>query len=304
VKDVVELVKQSGREFSDDQCPQLAAALAYYTVFALPPLVVLVLMVAGALVSPDEVRSALTGQVGAAIGPEGARTLMALIDQANQPGGGALRTVLSLVGVLLGATGAFLQLQFALNRAWEVKPAPHSGGVRTFVIKRLLSLGMVLVIAFLLMMSVALSTALSAAGGAVDAVIPGASGTVIGILGTVASLAIGTLLFAAIFNVLPDAHVAWRDVWPGAITTAVLFEIGKWAIGAYLGHSNPGKAYGAAGSLVVVLAWIYYTSMIVLFGAELTQTWANTRGSGVKPEKGSVLVEDEAEDCERDGRAA
>ncbi|HEV7590806.1 MAG TPA: YihY/virulence factor BrkB family protein, partial [Longimicrobium sp.] len=181
-------------------------------------------------------------------------------------------------------------LQTALDRAWEVKPDPRAGGIKNFIFKRVLSLGMVLGIAFLLLVSLALSAMLTAVGGAIGALIPGASAVVVGILQTVISLAVITLLFAAIFKVLPDAVIAWRDVWVGAFVTAVLFEVGKWAIGLYLGHSNPGKAYGAAGALAVILVWIYYTAMIVLFGAEFTQTWAVRRGSGIRPEEGAVRV--------------
>jgi membrane protein len=149
---------------------------------------------------------------------------------------------------------------------------------------------MVLGIAFLLLVSLALSAMLTAVGSAIGALIPGASEVVVIILQTLISLVVITLLFAAIFKVLPDAVISWRDVWVGALVTAVLFEIGKWGIGLYLGNSNPGKAYGAAGSLAVLLVWIYYTSMIVLFGAEFTQTWAVRRGSGIRPEEGAIMV--------------
>jgi membrane protein len=220
----------------------MAAALAYYTVFALPPLLILIMMIVGSFVSRESVQEALSGQVGAMIGSDGARTVQTMITQSKQPGA--------------------------------------SGG----------SLGMVLGIAFLLLVSLALSAALSAVGGAIGALIPGSSPVVVGILQTLVSLVVITLLFAAIFKVLPDAQIAWRDVWVGALVTAVLFEVGKWAIGLYLGNSNPGKAYGAAGSLAVLLVWIYYTAMIVLFGAEFTQTWATRRGSGIHPEEGAVKV--------------
>jgi membrane protein len=224
------------------------------------------------------------------IGHDGARTIQAMITQAKQPSGGVMTTLLGLGAVVLGATGAFMQLQTALDRAWEVKPDPKAGGIRNFIFKRVLSLGMVLGIAFLLLVSLALSAMLTAVGGAIGALIPGASAVVVAILQTVISLGVITLLFAAIFKVLPDAAIAWRDVWVGALVTALLFEVGKWGIGLYLGHSDPGRAYGAAGSLAVILVWIYYTAMIVLFGAEFTQTWAVRRGSGIRPEQGAVKV--------------
>lgn len=291
-KDAFQLVKKSAQDFGEDECPTSAAALAYSTVFALPPLLILILMLVGAFVSRAEVQDALSGQVGSMIGPDGARTIQTMITQAKQPGGGAVATILGVAALVLGATGAFMQLQGALNRAWEVKPDPKSGGLKNFIFKRVLSIGMVLVIAFLLLVSLALSAALTAVGGAVGHLIPGASSVVIGILQTLVSLVVVTLLFGAIFKVLPDARIAWRDVWVGALVTAVLFEIGKWAIGLYLGNSNPGKAYGAAGSLAVLLVWIYYTAMIVLFGAEFTETWATERGSGIEPEEGAMWRDD------------
>jgi membrane protein len=289
-KEAFQLVKESAKDFSDDECPRMAAALAYYTVFALPPLLILILMLVGAFVSRETVTQALSGQVGGMIGHDGAKTIETMITQAKQPGGGVVATILGLGAVVLGATGAFMQLQTALDRAWEVKPDPKAGGIKNFIFKRVLSLGMVLGIAFLLLVSLALSAMLTAVGGAVGALIPGASAFVVGLLQTLISLAVITLLFAAIFKVLPDAVIAWRDVWVGAFVTALLFELGKWAIGLYLGNSNPGKAYGAAGSLAVLLVWIYYTAMIVLFGAEFTQTWAVRRGSGIRPEEGAVMV--------------
>jgi membrane protein len=289
-KEAFQLVKESAKDFSDDECPRMAAALAYYTVFALPPLLILILMIVGTFVSRETVSEALNGQVGGMVGTEGAKTIQTMITQAKQPGGGVMATILGLGAVILGATGAFMQLQTALDRAWEVKPDPKAGGLKNFIFKRVLSLGMVLGIAFLLLVSLALSAMLTAVGGAIGALIPGASAVVVGILQTLISLVVITLLFGAIFKVLPDAEIAWRDVWVGALVTGILFEVGKWGIGLYLGHSNPGKAYGAAGSLAVILVWIYYTAMIVLFGAEFTQTWAVRRGSGIRPEEGAVMV--------------
>jgi membrane protein len=292
-------LRAAARDFGDDECPRQAAALAYYTVFALPPLLILILMLVGSLVSRETVQEALSGQFGRMLGPDGARTVSTLISQAREPGGGILPSLLGLGAVVLGATGAFLNLQSALNRAWEVRPDPRAGGVRNFILKRVLSLGMVLGIAFLLLVSLALSAALAALGGAVGALVPGGSALVVAVVQTLVSRAVITLLFATIFKVLPDAEIAWRDVWVGALFTAVLFEAGKWAIGLYLGHSNPGKAYGAAGSMAVILVWIYYSSMIVIFGAEFTQAWAVERGGGIQPSPGAVRADDVDEDLQK-----
>ena len=289
-KEAFSMVKQSAKDFGDDDCPRLAAALAYYIVFALPPLLILIMKIVGTFVSQEQVQSALSGQFGQMIGSDGAKTVQTMIASAKQPGGGVLSTVLGIAALVLGATGAFMQLQSALDRAWEVKPDPRAGGIKNFIFKRVLSLGMILGIAFLLLVSLALSAATTALGGMIGQIIPGGSAVVAAIVQTVVSLGVVFLLFAAIFKVLPDARIAWRDVWVGALVTAVLFEIGKWGLGLYLGHSNPGKAYGAAGSLAVMLVWIYYTAMIVLFGAEFTQVWATQKGSGIEPEEGALRM--------------
>lgn len=299
-KEAFQLLKKSGKDFGEDECPRMAAALAYYVVFAMPPLLVLIMMIVSAFVSRGEVERALSGQFGSMLGADGANMVRTMITQAKQPGGGAMGTILGLGTLILGATGAFMQLQGALNRAWEVKPDPKAGGIKNFVFKRVLSLGMVLGIAFILLVSLALSAAVTALGTMIGALIPGSSPVVAGILQTLISLAVVFALFAAIFKVLPDAEIAWKDVWVGALVTALLFEIGKWGIGLYLGHSNPGKAYGAAGSLAVILVWIYYTSMIVLFGAEFTQTWARERGQGIVPEEGALRVVEETRTLSRE----
>jgi membrane protein len=189
---------------------------------------------------------------------------------------------------MLGATGAFSQLQIALNKAWEVQPDPEQGGVRRFVVRRVLSFGMVLAVAFLLLVSLALSAALSAFGDVLAGRLAGLSAPALTVLNVALSLSVFTVVFAAIFQVLPDAKVRWRDAWVGAGITTLLFVLGKFLIGFYLGRSDPGQAYGAAGSLAVTLLWIYYSSFILLFGAEFTRAWAEAYGSGVEPEAGAV----------------
>ena len=288
VKQGLQIVKATFKDFSDDEATWKAAALAYYTVFALPPLLVLLLQVASAIWDPIEVRRTLTGEFQSLMGQDVAGQIQTMINQAEQKvSGTGFRLVLSIAGLVFGATGAFISLQSALNRAWEVKPDPKQGGIKVFITKRLLSLGMVLGVAFLLLVSLALTSALSAASGVILGGLPKAVGT---ILNFVISFAVVTVLFAAIFKVLPDAKIAWRDVWVGAVMTALLFVIGKFLIGLYIGKSNPGNAFGAAGSLAVLLVWIYYTAVIVLLGAEFTQAWVKQHGGTIEPEEGAVRV--------------
>ena len=292
LKDTLTLLKDSGKSFVDDDCPTQAAALSYFTIFSLPPLLMLILLILGALVDPQDIQGQLETQIGSLMGPSATGQIRTIIQQAHAPGsGGLVPTVFSIGALILGATGAFGQLQLALNRVWGVAPDPQRGGLKAFLMKRVFSFGMILSVAFLLLVSLALSAALTAFGDALGGMLPdGVSTTLLQVLNQVISLVVITTLFAAIFKVLPDARVAWRDVWVGAAATALLFVVGKFLIGLYLGRSNPGEAFGAAGSLVVMLAWIYYSSMILLYGAEFTQTWAERRGSGIVPERGAVRV--------------
>lgn len=300
-KGIFGLVKNSFKDFMDDDCPRMAAALSYYTVFALPPLLILLLLIAGAVFDPQQVQNAIQTQMGSLMGASGAQEIGTIINQAERPGGRGLKAVLGVGALILGATGAFLQLQAALNRAWEVEPDPNQGGFKNFVFKRLLSLGMILGIAFLLLVSLALSAAVSAIGGVAGRLIPGASSAILFLFDTVITFAVVAGLFAAIFKVLPDARISWKDAFVGALVTAALFTIGKFGLGYYLGKSNPGEAFGAAGSLALVLVWIYYSSMIVLFGAEFTQQWAVNRGGGIEPETGARRMADEVGDPAKGG---
>jgi membrane protein len=290
---LVGILKRTVSEFIEDECMRLAASLSYYTVFSLPSLMILILLVAGAVWDPEDVRGGLAAQIDALMGPATAEQLRSIISEAADPGGGGrgLAAVLGIAALIFGATGAFVELQAALNRAWGVEPDPDQGGLRNFIVKRLFSVGMVLSIAFLLLVSLVLSAALAAFGGVFAALLPGdTSEVLLQLLNYGISLVIITLLFAAMFRVLPDAVIQWRDVWVGAFATTVLFLIGKFLIGLYLGQANPGEAYGAAGSLAILLVWIYYSSLILLLGAEFTQVWAEERGSGVEPQEGAVRV--------------
>jgi membrane protein len=272
-----------------------AAALSYYTIFSLPAILVLILMLVSAVMNPSDVRGGLEGQLQGLMGPTAGEQVRTIIQQAeHRPRNGLLPTILGIAGLLFGATGAFGQLQKTLNRAWNVEPDPNQGGIKAFLSKRLFSFGVILVFAFFLLVSLVISAALTGLGSRLSGFLPtGLSGALLEVGNAVVSLAVITLLFAAMFKVMPDARIAWRSVWVGALVTAVLFVLGKFLIGFYLGQSNPGQAYGAAGSLAVLLLWIYYSSLILLFGAEFTETWAVQRGQGIEPERGAVRVQRE-----------
>ena len=286
------IIKESVKDFLEDDCMDSAAALSYYTIFSLPDILVFILMLVVTVMNPSDVRGGFEGQLQALMGPSAGEQVRTIIQQAEQkPHNGLIPTLLGIAGLLFGATGAFGQLQKTLNRAWNVEPDPNQGGFKNFLTKRLFSFGMILVVAFFLLVSLVISAALTGLGGQIGSFLPaGLSGPVLEVLNSLISLGVITLLFAAMFKVMPDAKITWRSVWVGAGVTALLFVVGKFLIGFYLGKSNPGQAYGAAGSLAVLLLWIYYSSLILLFGAEFTETWARRRGEGLEPEPGAVRV--------------
>ena len=287
---IVSVLKATWNDFGRDECGTRAAALAYSTVFALPPLLVLLVTVAGMVWGPAEVQRSLETQFAGIIGQSGAQQIHTMMARGlSSPGGGVLALLGSIGGLLVGATGALLSLQEALNRAWNVMPDPKQGGVKQFITKRLFSIGMLLGLGFLLAVSLAITAAVSALGGAVGGSLPKAVMEGVNFVVTFVVLA---MLFAAMFKFLPDAKVAWRDVWVGGAVTALLFVIGKFAIGLYLGRSNPGDPFGAASALAVILVWAYYSGLIILLGAEFTQAWATQHGHEIEPKEGAVRTDE------------
>jgi membrane protein len=277
--------------FSDD-CSSMAAALSFYTFFSLPALLTLVLTIVGRIADPDQLQKAIVGEVGGLIGSSGADQVATIIGNAHLANSTAtITTLLSLLALGFGATTSFAQLQSALNKVWGVKPDPRRNQLHVFLMKRIFSFGVVITVAFLLLVSLAINTVLVAIG---ERFAGGAAPTMaFQIFTTLISFAIIAGLFSVMYRFLPDARIAWRDVRAGALMSATLFTLGKTIIGIYLGRSNPGSVYGVAGSLAVVLIWVYYTSMIVLLGAEFTRLWAQRFGRGITPEKGAVAYVEE-----------
>ena len=289
---MVRTLRQTLTEFSQDECPRLAAALAYYAVFSLPALLVLVVAVAGMVADGEQVGRRLTTFFQESLGAEGAEQIDTMLREASQNGRGWWATAVGGVVLLVGATGVLAELQTALNRIWGVQPADERGGLGGLVMKRMLSLGMVLGIAFLLLISLVLSWLLGELGGWLRSWSPQwiSSGVLQG-LDVVGSLLVIALLFAAMLKFFPDVKLWWHDVWPGALLSAVLFTLGKYALSVYLSWSNVTSAYGAAGSLALVMLWIYYSAMIFLLGAEFTQVLTAERGRRVDPEPGSRVAD-------------
>ena len=294
------LVKDAVWDFMDDNCMRMAAAMSYYTIFALPGLLVLLVTLlswttaATGTGDAKSTRAGVTETLGSATGLEGAdeqEQIQAMMDSARA-GGGPLKWLLTIGSILFAATGVIVALQDALNTAWEVQPDPEAGGVWNFLTKRLISLAMILAVGFLLLMSMTLTAAVNGFSRAIERYTGFASADVLAAIGTeVVTVAVVTALFGLIFKFLPDAHIRWKDAFVGGAVTGVLFWVGKFALGMYLGRANFAESFGAgAASLALVLAWVYYTSLIFLFGAEFTQKWAERRGGGIVPEEGAVRV--------------
>ena len=279
--------------FFSDGCSTMAAALSFNTFFSLPALLTLLLSLVGRFADPGQVQDAIVGQVGKLIGTASASQVAAIIGNANRSERAAsVATIVSLVALILGATGTFANLQNALNKAWGVKPDPKRNQIRVFLVKRVFSFGILITVAFLLLISLALSTVIAAISSALTTQF-GIPPVVLQVSTAIGSFLVIALLFAVMFRYLPDARISWRDVRAGAIGTALWFVLGRTLIGLYLGRSDPGSVYGAAGSLALVLIWVYYTSMIVLFGAEFTKLWAQRYGKGIVPVKGAVAYVEE-----------
>jgi membrane protein len=277
MKRTFDLFKQAFTEFGEDKAQRLGAALAYYTIFSLAPLLLIAIAIAGIVFGRDAAQGEIFGQLRGVLGPQAANAVQEMVKSAAKPKTGTMATVVGIVTLLFGAAGVFGQLKDALNTIWNVEPTKKSG-VMSFIKDRFLSFAMVFGTGFLLLVSLVIDSAIAAAGHFLGNRLPGGEALWQGVQ-LVVSLAVVTVLFAMIFRFLPDVHPQWRDVWLGAAFTALLFVIGKFALGLYLGKSAVGSSYGAAGSLVVLLLWVYYSAQILFFGAEFTQVYARTHGS-------------------------
>jgi membrane protein len=293
-----QLLKKSAFAWLDDNCPRLGAALAFYSVFSLAPLLLVVIGIAGLAFGREAAQSQLLNQVRNLVGTDGAKAIETMLQSASRPEAGWVGTVLGIIMLLFGAAGVFGELQSSLNTIWKVKPKP-GGAVWSYLQARFLSLTMVLGVAFLLLVSLSLSAFLA---GMVQLLGEWQTAWIGHLINEVVSLIVFTALFAMIFKILPDVEVPWRYVWLGGTVTALLFEGGKFLIGLYLGHSGVASAYGAAGSLAVLLLWLYYSAQIFLYGAELTRLRADTGSEIVKPSSFAEVDTSQKPESEHGGR--
>jgi membrane protein len=286
LKTIRYLITQSYKEWQEDNASRLAAALSYYTIFSLPPLLVISLAIVGRFYDRQAAQEQILAQAGGLVGQSGSEVIGQILENASDPTLSSAAAVVSLVMLILGASGVFTQLQDAMDTIWEVAPKPGRGIVGTMK-ERFFSFTMVLAVGFLLLVSLLLSTALAAVGEFLGGLAPETL-LVARIVNFIVSFGGVTLVFALIFKVIPDVKISWRDVWLGALVTAVLFSIGKWAIGYYLGRSAPASAYGAAGSLIIILLWVYYSAQILFLGAEFTQVYAHHQGDEIVADENAV----------------
>jgi membrane protein len=287
-KEIWAIVRDAGEEWFNDNAPRLAAAVAYYAILSITPLFVIAVAIAGAVFGQEAATGALMNELRDLFGDAGAQVAQTALQNANRPHVGIVATVIGIVALLFGASGVFGELQAALNTVWEVKPK-SGGGIWRVIRHRFLSFGMVLVVGFLLLVSLVVSACLAVAGSYLNGVAPGVPLLIRGVNFLVSFLII-TVLFALIYRYLPDATVGWRDVWFGAGVTAALFTVGKYAIGMYLGRAGVATPFGAAGSLVAFVVWVYYSGLIVFFGAELTEVTAKHAGREISPIRGAERV--------------
>jgi membrane protein len=290
IKGMTGILKSTFAEFGEDNVMRLSAALAYYAIFSIGPLLAIVVGVAGLALGHESVRHQIEQQLQRMLG-EGASKVVDSMMSARQHGTSLITTIVGVIALLFGASGVFGQLQDSLNTIWEVKTKPGQG-IWTLVRYRFLSFSMVLGVGFLLLVSLALSTAVGALTGYLNEKIP-LGGVIAHVVDLVVSFGVVTVLFAMIFKYLPDVRVPWKKVWIGAIGTAFLFTIGKYLLGLYLGRQSTSSAYGAAGSVIVILMWIYYASVILFFGAEFTQVYAKQTGAKIRTTKYAAPVTEE-----------
>jgi membrane protein len=289
VREFPGLLKRAAMDWMEDQALTLGAALAYYTVFSLAPLVIIAISLAGLIFGRDAAQGQIFFELRGILGEATGQAIQDVVQNANtKPVTGIVATLIGFATLLFGASGVFIQLQTSLNSIWGVQPKPGRG-VFGIIRDRFLSFSLVLIVGFLLLVSLLLTAVIAFVEQWFVGMVP-AMALLAQLVNTAVSLIVITLLFAMIFKFLPDAKIAWHDVWIGAFLTAALFTVGKSALGLYLARSGVGSSYGASGSLVVLLLWVYYSSLILFFGAELTKAYANRFGSRIAPADNAVAV--------------
>ncbi len=293
IKDIPSLVKETYKDWVDDEPFDQSAIVAYYSIFSLPALLIIIVTIAGIAFGQKAVQDQISSQIGGMIGPDSAKDIQGMIASSYQQGNSGIALVIGVATLLFGATGVFIALQKALNRIWEVKINPDKSGLKMLIRARAVSFGVVLTIGFLLLISLVITAALTALSGWVEERMPDFFLYIFYVVDFLISISIITLLFAMLFRFLPDVNIEWKSVWTGAVITALLFVIGKYALALYFGNAEPGSTYGAAGSIILILLWVFYSCLIMFFGAEFTQVYARRYGHRVEPNENAIRIHEE-----------
>jgi membrane protein len=289
LKKIWKVLKDSFNGFSDDKVLKLSAALAYYTVFSIGPLIIVIIYLAGVIYGREAIQGSIFSHIEGLVGADAAQQIQSMIKNAVLNNKGNIAAIIGVVTLVLGATGVFAEIQESVNMIWGLKPKPKKSWLK-MIMNRLLSFSVIVSLGFILMVSLILTGLIEALMGRLQAYFPNITIVLVYVVNLVITFTIISTLFAIIFKVLPDAKIKWRDVLTGSMVTAVLFMAGKFAITFYIGSSNIGGTYGAAGSLVVLLLWVYYSSVILYFGAEFTKAYAANFGSPIHPSEYAVWV--------------
>ncbi|OLY93742.1 membrane protein [Cnuella takakiae] len=285
------ILKKSFAGFGEDKVPKLSASLAYYTIFSLGPLILVIISLAGVFLGREAIEGSIFNQLRGFVGADAAAQIQQIVKSASLSGKSTTAATIGVITLLVGATSVFAEIQDSINTIWGLKAKPGKQGVLIMLKNRLLSFGVIGSLGFLLLVSLAVTAIIEGLNERLLARFPDVSIILMYVINLVITLGVITLLFAVIFKVLPDAAIRWRDVWAGSIATAILFMIGKFAIGLYIGKSEVGSTYGTAGSLVVLILWVYYSAIILYFGAEFTKAYALEYGSDIRPNKYAVVVQ-------------
>jgi membrane protein len=297
LKDGITILKAAYAGFSDDLALKFSASLAYYTVFSLAPLLLLLISIAGIVLGKDAIQGKVFSEINGIVGNNAAKQIQDMIKQLEMNGKSTISVIIGVITLIIGATTVFGEIQQSINIIWQVKPKPKKGWLK-MIKDRVLSGSMIVTLGFLLLVSLLLNGALTAVSDHLKNFLPAITVTIFNLISIVISFIVITILFAAIFKVLPDAKISWKDVRSGAIFTAVLFMIGRLVIGIYIEKSGTSSTYGAAGSLIVILLWIYYTAAILYFGAEFTRAYVDFKGKRIEPADYAVHVEQREEEKE------
>jgi membrane protein len=292
IRDTFGLLKETYNEWNEDKPFDMSSSVAYYAIFSLPALLLIIIAIAGLAFGREAVQGRIANEIGGMMGKNSAKDIQEMVTNAYKSSNTVISAIIGIVTLLLGSTAVFLQLQTSLNTVWRVKTSPKAG-IKKLILDRATALGVIMAIGFMLLISLVVTTALSALSDWISARLPDFFLYAFYIINILFAFGTISFLFALIFKVLPDAKIPWKSVWVGAFVTAFLFEIGRFSLGLYFGKSDPASGYGAAGSVILIMLWVYYSCLILFFGAAFTKVFSSKYGLDIHVSENAVKVEQE-----------